>query len=155
MPEHEHPFGKKGSFSGGSLVFLRFSPFFLLAGLRGHSLRGEFNGVHDFDVPRTPAVIAVEGFFDSFFGGVWFLFQKSDARQDHCGRAKPTLHGSAFNKRFLNGMERITLGDPLNRLDFGPIGPNGRDETGAGKFVVQQHRTTPAHPNVTPYLCPG
>ena len=73
----------------------------IYAGRIGGSSRTGFDGVDDIFIAGTAAQIAVQLTADGGFARAGVLAENINPAHDHAGRAKSTLQGMMFVKRFL------------------------------------------------------
>ena len=89
--------------------------------------RNRLNGFDDVRVAGTATQIAGQSVSDFFFARLWILVEEIHRAHEKPGCAETALERMVIPKGLLQRMHLITIGKPLKRLDFRPIGLNGKE----------------------------
>jgi hypothetical protein len=113
------------------------------------------NTFEDVSVTAAAAEIAIHRVDDLATGRFRISFQKTGRGQDHARHAIPALHGFFLDKRLLDRVQLIALGEAFDRAHRLVLhGGHGR-EAGRSRTAVDQHRTGPALPFAAAILGAG
>src|SRR6266705_961496 len=83
------------------------------------------------------------------------LLDTGGSRHDHAGRAEAALQAMLVPERLLQGMQRRSLGQALDRRDLRPIGLDGEDRAGLHAVAVELDGTRATVAGVATDMGPG
>src|SRR5712691_2994871 len=120
-----------------------------------HHLGRRLDRLDDVVVAGTATEVALEPQPDLLLRRVGVALEQLLRRHDHAGRAEAALEPVLVPERLLQGMQRRSLGQALDRRDLRPIALDGEDRAGLHTVAVELDGARPAVAGVAADMGPG
>jgi hypothetical protein len=124
-------------------------------GAGAEALPRRHHGAQDGRISAAAAQRVLERLPDLVFGGIRVRFEQRDGGQDLAGNAEAALDGAVVDKRLLQRMEPIPLGETLDREDPLAIRLESGQGTRQNRKAVEQDGAAAAFGFVAPDLGAG
>src|SRR5207248_3169046 len=120
--------------------------------LAAHDRRGIEDGADDFVVTGAAAKIAGEPVARFFLGRVLVFVEQRLRRDDKARCAEAALQGGVLQEFLLHRMQRLTLGDALDRQDRAALGLDAEHQAGTHDIAVDDDRAGAAIARAAAFL---
>lgn len=111
-----------------------------------HLLTRQLHRIYNMLIPRTAAQIPRKCVADFIFGGIWILFEEWNHAHQNPWRAVAALKSVGFPEGLLQRVKVIVVEcETLNRCDGMSIGLDGKRQTRARRFPVEENRARAAN----------
>src|SRR6185437_11080055 len=123
--------------------------------LRAHDFGGVHHGAENLVVARAAAQIAGQPIPGFFLGRIGVAVEQRLGGDDKAGGAEPALKRGMLEEFLLHRVERIAVGDALDRRDRPPLGLDREHQARAGDVAVDDDGAGAAIARAAAFLAAG